>query len=77
MLRDFYYSDDRRLDSAILALEEAAGMTVSYGVLIHRFSTHINPKDPAARVTSVKASQKFFSEDKDRAFEAKVWMKSK
>jgi vacuolar protein sorting-associated protein 16 len=29
MLRDFYYSDDRRLDSAVLALEEAAGMMVS------------------------------------------------
>jgi hypothetical protein len=28
MLRDFYYSDDRRLESAVLALEEAAGITV-------------------------------------------------
>ena len=33
MLRDFYYSDDRRLDSAVLALEEAASMTVSVGGL--------------------------------------------
>ena len=31
MLRDFYYSDDWRLDSAVLALEEAASMTVSVG----------------------------------------------
>ena len=29
MLRDFYYSDDRRVDSAILCLEEAATMKVS------------------------------------------------
>lgn len=29
MLRDFYYSDDRRLESAVLALEEVVGMTVS------------------------------------------------
>lgn len=29
-------------------------------------------KDPSAKMTSVKAAQKFFSEDKDRAFEAKV-----
>ena len=29
MLRDFYYSDDRRLDSAVLVLEEATSMTVS------------------------------------------------
>lgn len=29
MLRDFYYSDDRRMESAVLSLEEAAGMSVS------------------------------------------------
>ena len=28
MLRDFYYSDDRRVESAVLALEEASQMTV-------------------------------------------------
>jgi hypothetical protein len=28
MLRDFYYSDDRRVDSAILSLSEAASMAV-------------------------------------------------
>lgn len=30
MLRDFYYSDDRRVESAVLCLEEAAGMQVGY-----------------------------------------------
>ena len=55
MLRDFYYSDDRRVDSAMLSLEEATSMT-----------------DPAAKIASYKAAQKFFSEDKDRAFEAKA-----
>ena len=29
MLRDFYYSDDRRVESAVLSLDEAAHMTVS------------------------------------------------
>ena len=29
MLRDFYYSDDRRVDSAVLSLSEAATMSVS------------------------------------------------
>ena len=29
-------------------------------------------QDPAAKLASVKAAQKFFSEDKDRSFEAKV-----
>ncbi|KAF7426120.1 hypothetical protein PC9H_008486 [Pleurotus ostreatus] len=55
MLRDFYYSDDRRVESAVLSLEE---------------STQI--LDPASKINAVKAAQKFFSEDKDRAFEAKM-----
>ena len=29
MLRDFYYSDDRRVESAVLSLEEASIMNVS------------------------------------------------
>jgi len=59
MLRDFYYSDDRRVESATLLLEEAAGMA-----------------DQSAKITAIKAAQKFFSEDKDRAFEAKVTLQS-
>ncbi|EJD40200.1 vacuolar protein sorting-associated protein 16 [Auricularia subglabra TFB-10046 SS5] len=55
MLRDFYYADDRRVASAVLALEEASGI-----------------EDPVAKMASIKAAQKFFSEDKDRAFEAKM-----
>jgi len=55
MLRDFYYSDDRRVESAVLSLEESRRM-----------------KDPAAKITSIKAAQKFFSEDKERSFEAKM-----
>lgn len=59
MLRDFYYSDDRRVESATLLLEEAAVMT-----------------DQNAKITAIKAAHKFFSEDKDRAFEAKVTLQS-
>ncbi|TFK72107.1 vacuolar assembling/sorting protein VPS16 [Pluteus cervinus] len=55
MLRDFYYSDDRRVESAVLSLDEAT-----------------RASDPASVLTSVKAAQKFFSEDKDRTFEAKM-----
>jgi hypothetical protein len=29
-------------------------------------------QDPIAKINSVKAAQKFFSEDKDRPFEARV-----
>jgi len=55
MLRDFYYSDDRRVDSAVLSLSEASSML-----------------DPSAKISAVKAAQKFFSEDKERSFEAKM-----
>ncbi|TEB34385.1 vacuolar assembling/sorting protein VPS16 [Coprinellus micaceus] len=55
MLRDFYYSDDRRVESAILCLEEATWM-----------------REPSAKISAIKAGQKFFSEDKDRSFEAKM-----
>ena len=34
MLRDFYYSDDRRVESAVLSLEESSGMTVRFVVLL-------------------------------------------
>jgi hypothetical protein len=36
------------------------------------FLSQHQPQDPAAKVTSIKAAQKFFSEDKERSFEAKV-----
>lgn len=55
MLRDFYYSDDRRVESAVLCLEEAKKMS-----------------DVNARIESVKAAQKFLTDDRDSAFEAKV-----
>lgn len=52
MLRDFYYSDDRRVESAILCLEEATWMRVclmTYGVPLplidHR---HRNPAPRSA-----------------------------
>jgi len=55
MLRDFYYSDDRRVESAVLSLEEATKIP-----------------DPTARIAAIKSAQKFFSEDKERLFEAKM-----
>lgn len=74
MLRDFYYSDDRRVESAVLCLEDAASSSVPrfFLVRIHLLTDGLSLQDPAAKTTSVKAAQKFFSEDKDRSFEAKV-----
>ncbi|KAG8797121.1 hypothetical protein FRC16_009196 [Serendipita sp. 398] len=55
MLRDFFYSDDRRVDSGLLLLEEAS-----------------TQEDISARFNSTKAAQKFFSEDRERGFEARM-----
>ena len=43
MLRDFYYSDDRRVESAVLALGEASNMTVSKRPCDQE-STHLTAK---------------------------------
>ncbi|CAG7849893.1 Vacuolar protein sorting-associated protein 16 homolog [Serendipita indica DSM 11827] len=55
MLRDFFYSDDRRVDSGLLLLEDAS-----------------TQEDLTARINSIKAAQKFFSEDRERGFEARM-----
>ena len=34
MLRDFYYSDDRRVESAVLCLEDAASASVSGPMIV-------------------------------------------
>lgn len=73
MLRDFYYSDDRRVESAVLSLEESRRMKVMSVSFSHFDCTNQRSfQDPAAKITSIKAAQKFFSEDKERSFEAKV-----
>jgi len=33
MLRDFYYSDDRRVESAVLSLEESTSMMVVFSIV--------------------------------------------
>lgn len=74
MLRDFYYSDDRRVESAVLCLEDAASSSVRRLslVCVRLLTDGLSFQESAAKSTSVKAAQKFFSEDKDRSFEAKV-----
>jgi vacuolar protein sorting-associated protein 16 len=32
----------------------------------------LDVKDPTSKIAAIRAAQKFFSEDKDRGFEAKV-----
>ncbi|KAK8870008.1 hypothetical protein IAR55_000578 [Kwoniella newhampshirensis] len=55
LLRDFYYQDDRRTESATLEMEEAA-----------------QAEDGTERIEHLRQAAKYFSESKDRVFEAKM-----
>ncbi|SNX85643.1 related to vacuolar protein sorting 16 [Melanopsichium pennsylvanicum] len=60
LLKDFYYQDDRRTDSAILALEEANAI---------RSPSESELPD---KVFKLKTAMKFFGEDKERVLDAKL-----
>ncbi|ELU41202.1 vacuolar assembling/sorting protein VPS16 [Rhizoctonia solani AG-1 IA] len=55
LLKDFYYQDDKRVASALLALDDAR-----------------TAKMVDNRIELVRAAAKFFSEDRERGWEAKV-----
>ncbi|PWN47072.1 hypothetical protein IE53DRAFT_336028 [Violaceomyces palustris] len=58
LLRDFYYQDDRRTESALLALSEAREAGGDDGL--------------AEKIFKMKEAMKLFSEDKERVLEAKL-----
>ncbi|CBQ68702.1 related to vacuolar protein sorting 16 [Sporisorium reilianum SRZ2] len=60
LLKDFYYQDDRRTDSAILALHEANAIQ------------NATESELPDKVFKLKTAMKFFSEDKERVLEAKL-----
>ncbi|KAN0061331.1 Vacuolar protein sorting-associated protein 16 [Thecaphora frezii] len=59
LLKDFYYQDDRRTDSAILSLEEAYAIPDTEETL-------------SDKVVKLKTATKFFQEDKERVLEVKL-----
>lgn len=74
MLRDFYYQDDRRAESACLELEEAGQRDVS---TCSRLVDEIYRSDALMQNADERSQRlanavKFFSEDKERPFETKV-----
>ncbi|SCZ98560.1 BZ3500_MvSof-1268-A1-R1_Chr3-1g05464 [Microbotryum saponariae] len=59
LLKDFYYQDDRRKESALLALEESLSIESTF-------------QDFGDKVAKVRVAAKSFGEDKDCAFENKM-----
>lgn len=86
MLRDFYYQDDRRRQTACLALEESLSQVVSRQTsprlveskgsdtrsLIPESNNSYPHQDFGDKVAKVRQAAKAFGEDKDCAFESKV-----
>lgn len=72
MLRDFYFSDDRRVDSAVLSLDDALTLLPPSTLAPSALTPPTQSINAAPAVESVKKAQKFFSEDRERGFEAKM-----
>jgi hypothetical protein len=77
LLRDLYYQDDRRLDSALLELEEGWAKEVRTDWEYHsarptRADTACNYQDMNERLVNLNAAVKYLTEDKSRSLEAKV-----
>ncbi|PWY97065.1 hypothetical protein BCV70DRAFT_234108 [Testicularia cyperi] len=70
LLRDFYYQDDRRTDSALLALDEAH--LVDSQSMAAATTTTASEDLLAEKTFKLKSAMKFFSEDKERVLEAKL-----
>lgn len=75
LLRDFYYQDDRRIESGILALRESLGTDVSSRHLsqaIDQCADGNTSQSFGDKVAKVRIAAKSFGEDKDCGFETKV-----
>lgn len=69
LIRDFWYQDDRRSESACFDLEEASYIGLNNG---NKNSGQLNPDQFSEKMEKIRRAQKTFSEDKERGFEARV-----
>ncbi|KAL9934186.1 hypothetical protein V8E36_006642 [Tilletia maclaganii] len=75
LLRDYYYQDDRRTESALLVLEEAereARLRAVRRAAAQGPAVGLDEQGLQDRIFKLKTAQKFFAEDKERALEAKL-----
>lgn len=71
VIKDFWYQDDRRTDSACFELDGASLQESTSQAVADRQEV-LSPERFAAKMDHVRAAVKIFGEDRDRAFEAKV-----
>lgn len=68
LLRDLYFQDDRRTESALLSIEEAYDVPIATGAL----AGEGQEENIAVHVKSLKEAMGFFNEDKERLLEGKL-----
>ncbi|KDN52476.1 hypothetical protein K437DRAFT_214166, partial [Tilletiaria anomala UBC 951] len=68
LLRDFYFQDDRRTESALLAIEEGYEYPIE-GIMLDASQRAANL---SSRISSLREAMKFFNEDKERVLEGKL-----
>ena len=68
LIRDFWYQDDRRTESACFDLEEAAQI----GLDNREKNGQLTAEQFSEKMEKIRKAQKTFGEDKERGFEAKV-----
>lgn len=71
MLRDFYFSDDRRVDSAVLSLEDALALLPAPNLAPTSLTPPTQSINAAPSVDALRKAQEFFSDDRERSFETK------
>ena len=71
LIKDFWFQDDRRTESACFELDEAALLTASTAGESER-GEMLTAEHFAAKMDHVRAASKTFGEDRDRTFEARV-----
>lgn len=69
LIRDFWYQDDRRTESACFDLEEAAHVGLGSD---REKNGQLTAEQFGEKMEKIRRAQKTFGEDKERGFEAKV-----
>jgi hypothetical protein len=71
VIKDFWFQDDRRTESACFELDEAALLSASTSGDEGRTEI-LTAEQFSAKMDHIRAASKTFGEDRDRSFEAKV-----
>lgn len=73
LLKDLYFTDDRRVEAAMLALQEAARAQRSYTTRTHLKPDQTAPEESLTTVsTKLKEASKLFNEDRERNLEHRL-----